>query len=264
VNEQMNNEFDSTSDDYESLCQMGKIGAVGAMAAGIAHDFKNLLSPILLIISQLQRDIEVLSPEQSRRINLALACVERAQDRVQSILDFVRCAPSKRTVLDPRDLLTGMKDIFALALNPGVVFDLHAYPHLPSIEADRNQLEAALLNLVINSRDAMPRGGRITVTAKEDLFSQPGTTERRTSRMLRISVCDNGDGMSESTLRHAARPFYSTKMQGGGTGLGLATVRATIKRYGGHLSIHSSLGHGTAVDIWLPVAASVDQFDDAA
>jgi len=254
MNEQIGGEYDFSIGDLAGLCQIGKIGAIGAMAAGIAHDFNNLLSPIVMLMAEVQRDVAARSPEQSRRIDRALSCAERAQGLVQRILAFTRAAPPDRRLVDTAELVVGMSDIFASALPSGIIVEFDVGPRLPAIEADRNQLEMALLNLVINARDAMPDGGKITIAAAAEVFVPADVRQNEPARMLRISVSDSGVGMDDATLRRAIEPFFSTKVPGRGSGLGLPIVRAIVKQSGGHLSIQSKPGCGTTVDMWLPVA----------
>jgi signal transduction histidine kinase len=124
---------------------------------------------------------------------------------------------------------------------------------LSSVCVDRTQLEAALLNLVINARDAMPNGGKITVAAAEEIVLPGSKDDACVKRRVHLSVNDTGSGMSEMVLRRAAEPFFSTKEIGKGTGLGLSLACAVTRQLGGHFSIASQVGVGTTIDLWLPV-----------
>jgi signal transduction histidine kinase len=161
--------------------------------------------------------------------------------------------PPRKTWIRIEDLLAGMSEIFVSSLPRGVFLQLDLREDLPFVCADRNQLEAALLNLVINARDAMPEGGKITIAAAEEIFLPDREDDAGAKRMVHLSVNDTGCGMNDMTLRRAVEPFFSTKEIGIGTGLGLSMAYAVTRQLGGHFSMASQVGIGTTIDLWLPV-----------
>jgi signal transduction histidine kinase len=242
-------------DDAEQLaqlCQMRKAEAIGAIAAGIVHDFNNLLTSMIAIMDQIQQDCDHTSVRNARRIESAIACAEHAQQLVDRILNFARVTPPTKTSFRIEDLLKGMGEILVSSLPRSVFLQFDLQNDLPTICADRSQLEAVLLNLVINARDAMPDGGKITIAAAEKMFL-PGTEDDTDAkRMVHLSVNDTGCGMNGVTLRRAVEPFFSTKEIGKGIGLGLSMASAVTRQLGGHFSIASQIDIGTTIDLWLP------------
>jgi len=242
-------------DDAEQLaqlCQTSKAEAIGAIATEIIHDFNNLLTPMITIMDQIQRDCDHTSVRNARRIESAIACAERAQQLVHRILNFARATPPTRTSFRIEDLLEGMGEILVSSLPRSVFLQFDLQNDLPTICADRSQLEAVLLNLVINARDAMPDGGKITITAAEQIFL-PGTEDDADAkRMVHLSVNDTGCGMNEVTLRRAVEPFFSSKEIGKEPGLGLSMASAITRQLGGHFSMASQIDIGTTIDLWLP------------
>jgi signal transduction histidine kinase len=246
-------EHELPAEQLAQLCQISKAEAIGAIATGIVHDFNNLLTPMIAIMDQMQQDYDHNSVRNAHRIETALACAERAQQLVRRILNFARMTPPRKTSIRIEDLLAGMSEIFVSSLPRGVFLQLDLREDLPFVCADRNQLEAALLNLVINARDAMPEGGKITIAAAEEIFLPGSEDDAGAKRMVHLSVNDTGCGMNEMTLRRAVEPFFSTKEIGIGTGLGLSMACAVTRQLGGHFSIASQVGIGTTIDLWLPV-----------
>jgi signal transduction histidine kinase len=241
-------------DETPSLCQGGKILALGCLAAEVAHDFNNLLTPIVLAMSDIVENPGDASPLQTRNAQRALASAGRAQHLVRRLLSFARFAPMQTEAVDVADLIRGANELFLSALPPRILVEFEIPAHLPPISVDRNSMEAALLNLVINARDAMPDGGTVTIAATEEIFLPGSVFGQRMRNVVRLSVSDTGTGMDEHTLRRAHEPFFSTKETGKGTGLGLSIVRGLVEQSGGEFAITSRLGVGSAVDLWLPVA----------
>jgi signal transduction histidine kinase len=244
--------FPQGQDEIAVLWQLSKTEAIGAIAAGLAHDFNSLLTPVAVAMTAMQRGDKTRPNRHNRRIEQALAC-ERAQRLVNRILNLSRMLPLDKAPVNIADLLNGMDDIFAGFLPRKIFLELDLPRNLPTVTIDRDRFETALLNLVINARDAMPDGGRITVSAAEELFVSVSDAYA-VRRMLRISVADTGTGMDDTTLHRATEPLFSTKETGAGTGLGLPLVSAIIKQLDGHFSMTSKVGIGTTIDLWLPVA----------
>jgi PAS domain S-box-containing protein len=236
---------------HEQLRQSQKLEAMGQLTGGVAHDFNNLLTPIIGSLDMLQR--KGTATERDRRlIDGALQSAERAKLLVQRLLAFARRQPLQPQAVDIPRLVHGMADLVASTSGPHVkvVVDITA-PQLFA-QADPNQLEMAILNLSVNARDAMPDGGTLTIAAKPDEVGAGHRSKLAPARYIRVSVSDTGTGMDAATLARAVEPFFSTKGIGRGTGLGLSMVEGLAAQLGGALSIHSKLGLGTHIDLWLP------------
>jgi signal transduction histidine kinase/CheY-like chemotaxis protein len=238
-----------------ALQQSQKMEAIGQLTGGIAHDFNNLLTPIVGGLDIIRRRV---SDERSQRlIGGALQSAERATVLVQRLLAFARRQTLRPRAVNLAELVEGMRELIDRSLGPTIEVRVEAPEDLPAVLVDPNQLELALLNLSVNARDAMPRGGRLTIAA-EAREDAPGLSP---GRYLRIGVSDTGTGMDEATLRHAIEPFFSTKGTGKGTGLGLSMVHGLAAQSGGLFTLSSEVGQGTTAVLWLPVAPEEAQAD---
>lgn len=228
----------------KSLAQAQKMDAVGTLAAGIAHDFNNSLSAIVNFAEVAKHSID---PEHEAHEFVAhiLEAANQAAGTTRGLLTFCGNRTTEKEVLDLGDLL-GCFIGFLRRLLPANVRVTFDWQHRDRIlcRVDESQLQQALLNLVINSRDAMPEGGdiRIRLIPSSD------------SEEVQIEIADTGVGMAPSTLRQAFDPFFSTKERGKGTGLGMAIVHGIVADHGGRVDVESSAGHGTTVTITLPIA----------
>jgi PAS domain S-box-containing protein len=246
----------------EALRQSQKLEAMGQLTGGVAHDFNNLLTPIIASLDMLQRR-RLGDARDHRLIDGALQSAERAQGLVQRLLAFARRQPLQPSPVDVAELVQGMRELIASTCGPRTAVQVHVEDAAPPALADRNQLEMALLNLAVNARDAMPDGGRLSITvesrriagADEQMRLAPGA-------YVCISVADTGVGMDEDTLRRAAEPFFSTKGVGHGTGLGLSMVHGLAAQLGGALMLSSKPGLGTRAELWLPVAQAREAVPD--
>jgi PAS domain S-box-containing protein len=237
----------------DALRQSQKMDAMGQLTGGVAHDFNNLLMPIIGSLDMLQRK-GLGDARTQRMIDGALQSAERAKTLVQRLLAFARRQPLQAQAVDVPALIRGMEDLLTSTIGPRnrIKFDLE--PDLPAAMADPNQVEMALLNLAVNSRDAMPDGGTLTITAHLEKFVAGHGAALGPGAYLRLCVHDTGLGMDEQTRRQATEPFFSTKGVGRGTGLGLSMVHGLAAQLGGALTLESEPGHGTTIKIWLPVA----------
>jgi signal transduction histidine kinase len=221
------------------------------LLASIVHDFNNLLTPVVSILDELQAR-GAGTHRQLEKIDAAIYCAFRAKTLARQLLDFANPRPVKLEPVDIGELLELLEAALASALPPDIGLKIAAAEDLPLARADRQFVERALLNLVLNARDAMPEGGNVIVAATLEL--PPAAQAGRRERMIRLSVADYGIGMSDETLRMAGQPNFSTKTNG--TGLGLATVRQLMESLGGGLSITSTPGKGTTIDLWLPAMSA--------
>ena len=234
----------------EALLQSQKMEAIGHLTGGIAHDFNNLLMAIQGSLELLQRRLPGSDPKITRLIDNAVQGTRRGAALTQRMLAFARRQELRLAALDVRDVVQQMTNLLQSSLGPLVRVETDFPAKLPKVIADATQLELALLNLAINGRDAMPKGGTITFGASE----RAGVPGLKAGNYLCVSVTDTGSGMDEATLTRAMEPFFTTKGIGKGTGLGLPMVHGMAEQSGGKLLLKSRLGKGTSAEIYLPVA----------
>ncbi|WP_027665780.1 hybrid sensor histidine kinase/response regulator [Rhizobium leguminosarum] len=245
----------------EELFQSQKMEAIGQLTGGIAHDFNNLLMAVLgsleILKKRMPQDLSLTS-----LVDNAMQGAQRGAALTQRMLAFSRRQELHMEPIDVSGLVRGMMDMLSRSLGPLTVIETSFPIRLPTILTDPNQLEMAILNLVVNARDAMPSGGRIVLRASEESLSS-GKGPLSPGRYVRIAVIDEGEGMDAKTLEQAITPFFTTKGVGKGTGLGLSMVQGLASQSGGRLMMKSSLGEGTTAELWFPVA-SVEQATEAA
>ena len=236
------------------MAKAQKMEAIGQLTGGLAHDFNNLLT---VIIGNLQLLDGKFGPEDksARRVSEAIDAAQKGSDLTRQLL-----AIAKKQDLSPRDvevntLLAGMEALVSRSIGENIELKVDLVAGETSALIDPSQLESAILNLAINARDAMPNGGRLTIetqAAHLDQFYAEKNPGAAPGDYIMVAVSDSGEGMSAETLEQVFQPFFTTKPQGMGTGLGLSMVYGFIKQSGGHISIYSELGHGTSVKMYLP------------
>lgn len=241
----------------ESLRQAQKMEAVGHLTGGIAHDFNNLLTIIIGNIDTVLRRLDTSADPRARRsLDNALKGAERAAALTQRLLAFSRQQPLDPKSIDVSRLMAGMSDLLTRAITEDVGIQITAGPEIWQIEADPHQLENAILNLSVNARDAMPDGGRLTISAANLTVGDRGPDGIAAGDYVAISVRDTGIGMSEETIAKVFDPFFTTKDVGKGTGLGLSMVYGFANQSGGGVSISSRLAEGTEITLYLPRISS--------
>jgi len=238
----------------DELRQSQKMEAIGKLAGGIAHDFNNLL-PVIGGNTEL---IELGLPDDhplQTDIAQVLEASQRATSLTTQLLAFSRKEPHGARTVDVHDVLVNMERMLARLIGEDMVLNtrLAADPSLISI--DSGELEQVVMNLVLNARDAMPMGGRVTVETSSLALEieEPGIDAGRQGILL--SVGDTGEGMDSETTKRMFEPFYTTKPIGEGTGLGLSTVYGIVQRAGGQIRVRSEVGSGTTIELWFPLAA---------
>jgi signal transduction histidine kinase/ActR/RegA family two-component response regulator len=233
------------------LVQAQKMEAIGQLTGGIAHDFNNLLTAVIGSIDLLLRRTE--DEKVTRLARNALQAAERGATLTAQLLAFSRRQRLSPTVVDPNETVSGMGDLLARAIGTHIRVETRLKPDLWRALADPTQLEVMILNLAINARDAMPAGGRLTIETR-NVASVPAELSSELSRgeYVSIAVSDTGTGMPPEVLARAFEPFYTTKEQGKGTGLGLAQLYGFARQSGGTARIRSKVGEGTTVTIYLP------------
>ncbi|HZP66097.1 MAG TPA: PAS domain S-box protein [Rudaea sp.] len=238
-----------------ALRQSQKMDAVGQLTGGIAHDFNNLLQVILANLEILQRTLPADSGRLQRAAAHAMTGARRASTLTQRLLAFARRQPLDPKAIDVNSLVSGMSEMLHRSLGETISVETVRGAGLWTVEADPNELEAAILNLALNARDAMPDGGHLTLetcNAHIDDAYAAVNAEVLPGQYVSISISDTGTGMDADTLAHAFEPFFTTKPAGHGTGLGLSQVYGFVKQSGGHVKIYSEPGEGTTVKIYLP------------
>jgi PAS domain S-box-containing protein len=239
----------------EALRQSQKMEAVGQLTGGIAHDFNNLLQIIIGNLEALQRSLPDDSARLQRAANNAMAGAQRAASLTQRLLAFSRRQPLNPRSVDPNALVGSMSDLLHRTLGETISVETVRGAGVWRIEVDPSGLEAAILNLAVNARDAMPDGGRLTIETANAYLDKAYTrahSEVSPGQYVVLSVSDTGIGMDQATINQAFEPFFTTKPVGQGTGLGLSQVYGFVKQSGGHLKIYSEPGEGTTIKIYLP------------
>lgn len=237
----------------ERLRQSQKLEAVGHLTGGVSHDFNNLLTVIMGNAELVSEQLD----EQSKLkplVDLIVKAAGRGAELTQRLLAFARRQPLEPQVINAAELIQGMRELMERTLTENMEINISCKPDLWLTEADPSQLEAALLNLVINARDAMPEGGKLLIEAENTHLDNDfnHSNDITPGDYILISVSDTGSGMTRDILEKAVEPFYTTKPKGKGSGLGLSMVHGFINQSGGHISIYSELGHGTVVKLYLP------------
>ncbi len=239
----------------EQLRQSQKMEAIGQLTGGIAHDFNNMLASVYGSIQLMQRRLKLGKVEDfDKLLERASTGTQRATALTQRLLAFARRQSLDIKRVDVARLIASMNDMLSITLGPRIEMRITVGADLWSARIDAGQLENAVLNLVINSRDAMPDGGELTIAVGNvkvdpaDAASQPGLNP---GEYIALSVTDNGAGMPASALARAFEPFFTTKPIGQGTGLGLSMVYGFVKQAGGHVRIYSEVGTGTTVRLYL-------------
>jgi PAS domain S-box-containing protein len=238
----------------EQLRQAQKMEAVGQLTGGIAHDFNNLLAVILGNLELVQNEVEE-SEQGSECVQSAIEAAERGAGLTQRLLAFSRKQALQPASVDANALVQDMLELLRRTLGEQIDIELVRDADLWQCLVDSNQLENALLNLAINARDAMPTGGKLTITTSNSRIDDDyaaSMPEVEAGHYVQISVNDTGSGMPEETQRRAFEPFYTTKDVGLGSGLGLSMVYGFIKQSGGHVSVDSEPSAGTTIRLFLP------------
>jgi PAS domain S-box-containing protein len=237
----------------EALVQSQKMDALGQLTGGIAHDFNNLLMAVLGSLELLRKRLPD-DPKMLALLENAAQGAERGATLTRRMLAFARVQELKQETIVIPDLVRGMTDLLQRSLGPSVRIETRFPLLLAPVLADANQLEMVLLNLVVNARDAMPDGGEIVVTTREETVAGGHGIGLRPGPYVCLSVSDTGHGMDKDTLRRAMEPFFTTKGLGKGTGLGLSMVHGFAEQTGGRFILRSQESKGTTAELWLPVA----------
>ncbi len=241
----------------EQLAQAQKMEAVGRLAGGVAHDFNNMLT----VISGYTRMIlDELPPDDALRANAEeiQMAADRAAGLTNQLLTFSRRQVMRPRVINVNTVLAETEKMLRRLIGEDIVLTLNPAPEVGNIRADPGHIEQAIVNLVVNARDAMPNGGHITIETANVVLDNVYATGHlgvNPGDYVMIAVSDTGFGMNAETKRHIFEPFYTTKPKGKGTGLGLATVYGMVKQSGGDIWVYSEPGRGTTFKLYFPTVA---------
>ena len=254
----------------EQLAQSHKMEAVGQLTGGVAHDFNNLLTVIVgnldMALRQLETASDAVAERLRRAINNARRGALRATAITQRLLAFSRKQRVESRPFNINSLLTNLTDFLRRSVGETVALDMVLADDLWTVETDPMQLETAVLNLAVNARDAMPTGGKVTITTGNSFLDEEYCREHEEltpGQYVQVAVADTGTGMTKEVLDRVFEPFFTTKEAGQGTGLGLAQVYGFVKQSGGHVEIESEPGKGTTVRLFLPRLAGKSPVEQA-
>lgn len=240
-----------------ALFQSQKMEVVGQITSGLAHDFNNQLASMSMALSLMEKDVETAgSSRLSKYYDLCKEAVDRATSLADNLLRFSRKRAKKLERIDPNQVLLGMTSLIRTAVGSKVVLNLSLAPDARFLKANKQQLESAILNLTINARDAMPDGGTLTLSTHDanldrNNFAHHNSNFQPGSYVV-ISVLDDGCGMTPEVLEKVFAPFFTTKEDGHGTGLGLSMVRGFVNEMNGQLTVESEPGQGSCFRLHFP------------
>jgi two-component system NtrC family sensor kinase len=242
----------------DALRQAQRLDAIGQLTGGVAHDFNNLLTIVLGNLETAKRQLgqwnDAAHGQLVRRIESATHGAARAATLTKRLLAFARQTPLRPSAIDVNRLLTGLSEFLQRALGEDIALEVVGAAGLWYAEADPTELEAALINLAVNARDAMPNGGKLTIETSNAYLDEAycrQDADLRPGHYVLIAVSDAGAGMRKEIMDRAFEPFFTTKQSGQGTGLGLSQVYGFVKQLGGHVKIYSEVGEGTTVKMYL-------------
>jgi signal transduction histidine kinase/ActR/RegA family two-component response regulator len=244
------------------LLQTQKHEAIGRLSGGVAHDFNNMLQTLSTALHVL--GVVTTDERGKKMLDAANRAVGKAAQLVQQMLVFGRAQPLTPTVVQFSNFLIKSQELLSRALGNGILVDASIAADVRALMVDETQLELALLNLAFNSRDAMPRGGRLAIEASNRDLEVGNDWQLPAGRYVEIRVVDSGEGVSPDALEKIFEPYFTTKPVGKGSGLGLAQVQSFAQQSGGRVTISSVLSHGTTVAMLLPAAPEGSREADAA
>lgn len=240
-----------------ALLQSQKMDAIGKLTGGVAHDFNNLLSVISTGLEVFA--LGALDSRQVKMVDSMKRAIDRGATLTQQLLSFARQQPLMPTLQNLNKLISSFEPLLLKAGNSAIKFKMNLTADIYPVKIDSTGFETALLNLIVNSRDAMPNGGAITVMTEKVKLTSHEVGSLSEGLYIKVSVEDTGEGISPEVVPHILEPFFTTKDIGKGTGLGLSQVYGFMKQSGGDLAFQSELGKGTTVSLYFPVLKEADE-----
>ncbi|MFL6720070.1 MAG: PAS domain S-box protein [Burkholderiaceae bacterium] len=240
----------------EALLQSQKLEAIGKLTGGVAHDFNNLLAVMVGGLERLSTQSD--GPPNPKVLDSMQRAADRAANLTQQLLTFARQQPMKQEPYNLSQVIDSFDAVLRRVGDSTITFNFQLAPNLGPVMVDATQFEASLLNLMTNSRHAMPGGGTITLSTSEVELSSHQVEALPAGRFVRVALQDTGSGMSPEVIARAVEPFFTTKPVGKGTGLGLSQVYGFVQQSNGGMTLHSEIGRGTTISLYLPVVLVSD------
>jgi PAS domain S-box-containing protein len=241
----------------DQFLRMQRLESIGALASGIAHDLNNWLAPIMLSLHTLQQ--RFTDANSQKWLSLIRKSVERSRDLIDQVLTFAKGAVGERAPLRTSNIVADVAKIVREVVPGDISLDLDLPENLWSVIGDATQVHQVMMNLCINARDAMPGGGKLLITAANQLLDEDDVRANdgvKPGRFVEISVTDTGIGMSPELMDRAFEPFFTTKENGLGSGLGLSTALGIVRSHGGFINVTSAVGKGSQFRVYLPATES--------
>ncbi len=230
-----------------------RMESIGTLAGGIAHDLNNVLTPIMMSLQLLRA--ETTDAETNRTLDVLEKSAKRGSDLIKQVLMFARGVEGERQLINVKPLISEVERIARETFPKSIDIEVRVRPDLANISGDPTQLHQVIMNLCVNSRDAMPNGGLLQIFAENVIIDEPYARmhmDAKVGRYVVISVSDNGVGIPTELREKIFEPFFTTKDRGKGTGLGLSTASAIVKSHGGFINWYSEVGKGTTFKVYLP------------
>ena len=256
----INTDVTETRKLHSQFLRAQRLESIGTLASGIAHDLNNILSPILMSAGILRR--EITDPDNAKMLDIIEGSAERGAGIVKQVLTFARGVDGERVQLQPKHLISELAKIMAQTFPRNIDIQPQFPQDLWTVTGDATQLHQVLLNLCVNARDAMPKGGTLTVSSENLVIDQHFASLNPGAQLgphVALRVADTGSGMSPETMDKIFDPFFTTKEVGKGTGLGLATVIGIVKSHNGFLTVQSEIGVGTTFNVFLPASREAQE-----
>jgi PAS domain S-box-containing protein len=242
-------------DTQVSLLQAQKMEAIGKLTLGLAHDFNNLLAVVINALDLIAMRVSD-DPRLTRNVNAALRASERGALLTRQLLTFGRGQNLTPAPCDVNQTVLDLSELMRRSCHENIEISFDLAPNLPILDIDKTQLEAAVLNMVVNSRDAMPNGGVIKITTSAQRVVDPSNPNAPEQDMVCVGVTDDGEGIPHELQQRVFEPFFTTKEIGKGSGLGLSQIFGFAMQSGGHANLKSNPGEGTSVFLFLPITRS--------
>ena len=247
--------------------QAQRLESLGQLAGGVAHDFNNLLAVILNVTASLKSELDLAEGDSRRDLERIDKAAQSASRLTRQLLSFARREVVQGTVLDVSEQVAGLTDLLRRTLGSHIKLTATLPENVWPVKMDPGHLEQIVINLAVNSRDAMARGGTLSMSVGNVTVDEAyahGRADLVPGRYVQLQISDSGSGMDKAVLDHVFEPFFTTKPVGHGTGLGLATVYGIVKQVGGHIGVYSEVGHGTTVTVLIPATGEAVAVEVAA